>query len=151
MKIKSTRIGLFIGRERGLRVLEQLIKSKEEIVVIFCLVDDKHEEPIHQKILKLAKKHKIPLYLSDSTPPSSYPGILKKYKPEAVFVVNWRQFIPKENFSIPPRGIFVIHDSLLPKYRGFAPLNWAIINGEKNTGATLFRIAEGIDSGDIID
>ncbi|KKL85181.1 hypothetical protein LCGC14_1957280, partial [marine sediment metagenome] len=71
-------------------------------------------------------------------------------KPDIIFVAGWRYKIPKEQYSIPSKGCIVFHDSLLPKYRGFAPMNWAIINGEKQIGATMFYIADEIDSGDVI-
>ena len=67
-----------------------------------------------------------------------------------MFVVSWRYMIPSAVYHRASLGTFVFHDSLLPKYRGFAPTVWAIINGEDHTGVTLFEIAEGVDEGLIV-
>lgn len=69
---------------------------------------------------------------------------------DAAFLVNWRYRIPLEALRA-RRGVFVFHDSLLPAYRGFSPTVWAIANGERRTGATLFRMAEEVDAGPIVD
>ena len=68
-----------------------------------------------------------------------------------MFVVVAFRMLPKVVWSIPPNGTFNLHASLLPQYRGAAPINWAIINGEKITGVSTFFINENIDTGDIID
>ena len=70
---------------------------------------------------------------------------------DLMFAVSWRYMIPREIYERPKFGTCVFHDSLLPTYRGFAPTVWAIANGEDHTGVTLFRIAEEVDAGDIVD
>jgi methionyl-tRNA formyltransferase len=70
---------------------------------------------------------------------------------DLMFVVSWRYMIPASVYRLPRLGTYVFHDSLLPEYRGFSPTVWAIINGEDHTGVTLFRIADGVDEGDIVD
>jgi methionyl-tRNA formyltransferase len=70
---------------------------------------------------------------------------------DAALLVHWRYLIPAGRFSGAARGAFVIHDSLLPLYRGFSPTVWAIANGESRVGATLFRLEEDVDSGPIVD
>jgi len=70
---------------------------------------------------------------------------------DLMLVVSWRYMIPANIYRRSSRGTFVFHDSLLPKYRGFSPTVWAIANGEKYTGVTLFKIAEEVDMGDIVD
>ena len=70
--------------------------------------------------------------------------------PEAIVVVGYGQIIPKSILDIPPRGIINVHASLLPKYRGAAPIQWAIARGETHTGATTMRINEGLDTGDML-
>jgi methionyl-tRNA formyltransferase len=70
---------------------------------------------------------------------------------DAVFLVNWRYRVPEERMRGARCGAFVFHDSLLPRYRGFSPVVWAIANGEGETGATLFRLVEEIDAGPIVD
>jgi methionyl-tRNA formyltransferase len=75
---------------------------------------------------------------------------LRALAPEAMVVVGYGQIIPKTILDIPPRGIINVHASLLPKYRGAAPIQWAIARGESRTGVTTMRINEGLDTGDML-
>ena len=75
---------------------------------------------------------------------------LKQMKPDAMVVVGYGQIIPQAIIDIPPRGIINVHASLLPKYRGAAPIQWAIANGETRTGVTTMRIDAGLDTGDML-
>jgi methionyl-tRNA formyltransferase len=70
--------------------------------------------------------------------------------PDAAVVVAFGQILPREVLDIPPLGCYNIHASLLPKYRGAAPINWAIIEGEAETGVTIIRMDEGMDTGDML-
>lgn len=142
---------LFLAAQKGYAVLEKLISIEAHICGILCLVEDAHEEQYHLKISALAKEHAIPLFHSTEIKPTEYARILQQTKPDIAFAIGWRYLISKEAYSIPPKGTLILHDSLLPQYRGFAPLNWAIINDEKKTGVTLFYIADGVDSGPIVD
>lgn len=151
-KIKtSMKIFLFTGSRRGYAVLNRLIAEKAEICGILCLVEDPHEEQFHPKISAIAKEYAIPIFYTTDVKPSDYENVLTKIKPDIAFAIGWRYLITSAAYSVPLKGTLIIHDSLLPKYRGFAPMNWAIINGENKTGVTLFYIAEGIDCGPIVD
>ena len=75
---------------------------------------------------------------------------LKQFNPDAMVVVGYGQIIPQSIIDIPPLGIINVHGSLLPKYRGAAPIQWAIANGEKRTGVTTMRIDAGLDTGDML-
>ena len=75
---------------------------------------------------------------------------LKKSNPDIIVVVAYGKILPKEILEIPKLGCINVHASLLPKYRGAAPIQWAIINGDKKTGVTTMYMDEGMDSGDII-
>jgi len=75
---------------------------------------------------------------------------LRAMAPEAMVVVGYGQIIPKAILDIPPQGIINVHASLLPKYRGAAPIQWAIARGETSTGVTTMRINEGLDTGDML-
>jgi methionyl-tRNA formyltransferase len=75
---------------------------------------------------------------------------LRTMAPEAMVVVGYGQIIPKAILEIPPLGIINVHASLLPKYRGAAPIQWAIARGETSTGVTTMRINEGLDTGDML-
>lgn len=145
------KIFLFLGSRRGYAVLKKLIEAKAEIGGILCLVEDPHEDQYHPKVTAIAKEHQIPIYYSNEVKSSDYAQVLQQIKPDIAFAIGWRYLITEAAYSIPPKGTLIIHDSLLPTYRGFAPMNWAIINGEKKTGVTLFHIAEGVDCGPIVD
>jgi methionyl-tRNA formyltransferase len=145
------KIFLFLGSRRGHAVLNKLIAAQATICGILCLVEDSHEEQYHPKITAIAKQHAIPLFYSTETKSSDYAAVLNQTKPDIAFAIGWRYLITEAAYTIPSKGTLIIHDSLLPKYRGFAPMNWAIINGEKTTGVTLFHIANGVDCGPIVD
>ncbi len=75
---------------------------------------------------------------------------IRNLKPEYICVVAYGKILPKELLEIPPKGCINVHGSLLPKYRGAAPIQWAILNGDKETGITTMYMDEGMDTGDII-
>ena len=77
-------------------------------------------------------------------------NLLRETAPEAIVVSSYGQFLSTKVFSLPPHGTINIHASLLPRYRGAAPINWAIIRGEAETGVTTFFIEKGMDSGEIL-
>jgi methionyl-tRNA formyltransferase len=145
-------IAFFLGTERGLRVLKTAIDNKLNISFVIILKQQNHElNNYFNQIQSLCEINDIYWKSSSEVKPADYESFLTNHKVSALFVISWRYLIPKTAFLIPNRGVFIIHDSLLPKYRGFAPTNWVIINGEKSTGLTLQCIDEGTDSGDIID
>lgn len=76
---------------------------------------------------------------------------LAAYKPDVIVVVAFGQILPEQILNLPPHGCINIHASLLPAYRGAAPIQWAIINGEKETGVTTMYMEKGLDTGDMID
>ena len=77
-------------------------------------------------------------------------ALLARYQPEAVVIVGYGQLIPADLLAVPPRGWINLHASLLPKYRGAAPVQWALIRGETKTGVTTMRIDPGLDTGPIL-
>jgi methionyl-tRNA formyltransferase len=81
---------------------------------------------------------------------ASYLEPLARWRPDLLLALGWYYLIPRRVREVAPRGCVGIHASLLPKYRGGAPITWAIINGERETGVTLFYLDDGVDNGDII-
>lgn len=142
---------LFIGSRRGFAVLKRLLDHGASIGGILCLIEDAHEEAFHPRVTALATQHQIPIFYSNEVKPSGYADVLRNIQPDIAFAAGWRHLIPKDAWVVPPKGTLILHDSLLPRYRGFAPMNWAIINGETETGVTLFYIAEEVDAGPIVD
>ena len=76
--------------------------------------------------------------------------LLRQINPDVMVVVGYGQIIPQSIIDIPRHGILNVHASLLPKYRGAAPIQWAIANGETVTGVTIMRIDAGLDTGDML-
>ena len=96
-----------------------------------------------------ALKHKLPVLQPESLRDSGFAETIRSLNADLIVVVAFR-ILPKEIFTIPPLGSFNLHASLLPKYRGAAPINWAIINGEKETGVTTFFLEELVDTGNML-
>lgn len=92
----------------------------------------------------------IPVYQPVKIREQEYVEILKELKPDAIVVVAFGQLIPKVILELPEHGCINVHASLLPMYRGAAPIQWAVINGDKESGVTTMRMDEGLDTGDMI-
>ena len=105
--------------------------------------------PGETPVKKVADKHLIPIYQTGNTSEPELLEVLKKYQPNLGIVIAFK-ILPPSVYDFPELGTFNIHASLLPDYRGAAPINWAIINGEKETGLTAFWLDSGIDTGRII-
>ncbi|MCQ2155154.1 MAG: methionyl-tRNA formyltransferase [Bacteroidales bacterium] len=100
-------------------------------------------------VKKFAVSKGIPVLQPEKLKDPSFLEALKSYKPDLFVVVAFRM-LPREVWSIPRLGTFNLHAALLPQYRGAAPINWAVINGEKATGVTSFLIDAGVDTGTIL-
>lgn len=102
-------------------------------------------------VKETAMTHDIPVYQPVRVREESFVGTLRELQPDVIVVVAFGQILPESILNIPPYGCINVHASLLPKYRGAAPMQWAIINGEKETGITTMYMAKGLDTGDMID
>jgi methionyl-tRNA formyltransferase len=100
-------------------------------------------------VKEFALAHGLPVMQPDTLRDPSFADTLRALAPDLFVVVAFR-ILPKEVFTIPSRGAFNLHASLLPKYRGAAPINWAIINGDTESGVTTFFLQEKVDTGNII-
>ncbi|MFA5323067.1 MAG: methionyl-tRNA formyltransferase [Smithella sp.] len=98
----------------------------------------------------LAQEFGLPVYQPQKVKDPSFMELLEMLKPEMIVVAAFGQILPKAVIEYPTLNCLNIHPSLLPKYRGAAPLNWQIINGETKTGVTIMLMDEGMDSGDIL-
>ena len=92
----------------------------------------------------------IPVYQPDRVRSEDFLDIFRKISPDMVILVAFGQILPEEIIRFPRLGCLNVHPSLLPKYRGAAPINWPIINGDRKTGVTIMLMDEGVDSGDIL-
>lgn len=103
--------------------------------------------PVKEKALELG----IPVYQPVKVREESFITMLEEMKPDAIVVAAFGQILPKRLLDIPKYGCINIHASLLPKYRGAAPIQWAVIDGEKETGITTMMMDVGLDTGDMLE
>ena len=137
---------VFIGSQPiGHDCLNEIIKLGVDVKAIFTFKPDKHEK-WEKSVIQIANEKKIPLFYSEDLTTKK----IQELNPELIVVIGYRKIFPQEILEIPKHGIIGIHASLLPHLRGQAPLNWSIILGDNKTGATLFKMDKGIDTGDII-
>ncbi len=145
---------VFMGTPEFARVsLQKIIESGRHRVVAVVTVPDKPQgrglklKP--SPVKELAVQYDLPLLQPDSLKDENFVQALKAFSAD-VFVVVAFKILPPQVFNIPPKGTVNLHASLLPAYRGAAPINWAIINGEKETGVTTIFINERVDQGNIL-
>ena len=101
-------------------------------------------------VKRLALSLNIPVLQPEKLRPRSFYDTLESYKPDVIVVAAYGKILPKHILDLPPSGCVNVHASLLPKYRGAAPVQWAIINGETETGITIMYMDEGVDTGGMI-
>ena len=97
-----------------------------------------------------AMRYGIPVYQPKKVREEEFQVVLRELNPDLIVVVAFGQLIPKSILELPRYGCVNVHASLLPKYRGAAPIQWAVINGEKESGVTIMKMDEGLDTGDMI-
>ena len=105
---------------------------------------------IYREAVIEGKEIHVPVYVADRMNGNETVHTIQNWKPDLIVVSGWYHIIKEEILRIPPKGIIGLHSSLLPRYRGGAPLVWQLINGEKEAGITLFYMEQGTDTGDII-
>ncbi|MBQ5598058.1 MAG: methionyl-tRNA formyltransferase, partial [Clostridia bacterium] len=98
-----------------------------------------------------AEKNGIMVYQPDSVRTEESLSLMKELNPDCVVVVAYGKIIPSDMLKLPKLGFVNVHGSLLPKYRGAAPIQWSIIDGEKKTGVTTMQMDDGIDTGDMLE
>ena len=152
------RIVFFGASELGYHCCEKILAMKQNVVGIFTMprifnISYSPDKPVnnilHRDFYELGDKHGIPVVCVEKKM-IEYRDTLSSMHPDLILVIGWYYMIPKSIRDIAPLGCAGIHSSLLPKYRGGAPLVWAIINGEKEAGVSFFYMDEGVDTGDII-
>jgi methionyl-tRNA formyltransferase len=134
----------------GYRCLEELLRQGVEVAVVFTHEDSPTEEIWFASVRELAQRQGIPYLTSDINEPANV-ARLREIAPAFIFSFYYRNMIRREVLDIPLLGALNLHGSYLPKYRGRVPVNWAVINGESETGATLHYMVEKPDAGDIVD
>lgn len=133
--------------------LEALYKSKHNIAGVFSQPD----KPVGRKqvltpppVKAFAVQNGLSVYQPNSLKNDDSYELIQKLNPDIIIVAAYGKILPKNILDFPEYGCVNIHASLLPKYRGAAPIQWAVINGDKKTGITIMKMAEGLDTGDMI-
>ncbi len=133
--------------------LERTVAAGQDVLAVFTQPDrpkgrgqKEAMPPVKEAALRLG----LPVYQPERVRQPEVAGQLRAMAPEVMVVVGYGQIIPQTILDIPPHGIINVHASLLPKYRGAAPIQWAIARGESRTGVTTMRVDAGLDTGDIL-
>ncbi|RAY16071.1 methionyl-tRNA formyltransferase [Actinomadura craniellae] len=146
------RVVMFGYQTWGHRTLQALVDAGHEIplVVTHPPSDHAYEKIWDDSVADLAAEHGLPVLLRNRPDDEELMSRLKEADPDVIVATNWRTWIPPRIFDLPRYGTLNVHDSLLPKYAGFAPLIWALINGEKEVGVTAHMMTEEMDAGDVV-
>lgn len=145
---------LFMGTpDIAAESLRTLISAGHEI----CGVFTREDKPVGRKqiltappVKQVALEHDLPVFQPKTLRQAEIQEQIRALQPELIVVVAYGRILPAEVLAIPPKGCINLHVSLLPKYRGSAPIQWSVINGDEETGVTIMYMDEGIDTGDII-
>lgn len=134
--------------------LKQLIDSKHNIMAVYT----KQDMPRGRKMVMtppevkvLAQEHNLPVYQPTTLRDPEVVAELRALNPDVIAVVAYGKLLPKEVLGIPKYGCVNVHGSLLPKYRGAAPIQWTVLNGDEYGGVTTMYMGEGLDTGDMIE
>ncbi|MDE5860570.1 MAG: methionyl-tRNA formyltransferase [Ruminococcus sp.] len=137
--------------------LRKLVESPHEVVAVFTQPDKpkgRGYKMIPTPVKSVAMEYDIPVYqpvsLRNGEDAEKSLEILKNISPDLIVVTAYGQILPKEILELPKYRCINIHASLLPAYRGSAPINWCLLNGEKITGITSMLMSEGLDTGDML-
>lgn len=145
---------LFMGTpDFAVATLEEIILAGHELIGVVTQPDKEKGRGgklSFPPVKETALKYNLDIYQPRRVREPDFIQIVKDLEPEVIVVAAFGQILPKELLDIPPYGCINVHASLLPKYRGAAPIQAAIINGDKETGVTIQHMAVKLDSGDII-
>lgn len=150
--MNALRIVFFGTPEFAVPSLEALHQSRHRVVAVVTTPDRERGRGLNvqpSQVKLCASRHQLPVLQPEELTDPTFLAELRRYAADLFVVVAFR-ILPPEVFTMPPRGTVNLHASLLPKYRGAAPINWAIINGERETGVTTFFIEEKVDTGVIL-
>lgn len=134
--------------------LEALVKGGHNVIAAVTQPDKpkgRGKAVLMTPVKEKALEYGIPVYQPVKARDPEFVELLKGMEPDAIVVVAFGQLLPKEILDIPKYGCVNVHASLLPKYRGAAPIQWAVIDGEEKSGVTTMLMDEGLDTGDMLE
>ena len=133
--------------------LKKLIEAQREVVGVFTQPDRPKGRGMAFTacpVKELAQQHGLPVFQPENLRAPEVLEQLNVLRPDVIVVVAYGRLLPAEILHLPPLGCINVHGSLLPKYRGSAPIQWAVLNGERVTGVSTMYLAEQMDAGDVI-
>ena len=133
--------------------LEALLKSDDQVVGVVTQPDrpkGRGQEVMFSPVKVVCQREGIPVLQPLKMKDPAFLDALREWKPDVIAVTVFGRILPPVILALPPRGCINVHGSLLPKYRGAGPVQWAIIRGEQETGITTMFMAEGMDTGDML-
>ena len=146
---------LFMGTpDFAVPSLEALVNAGHEICGVFTQPDKPKNRGMKLQappVKEFALAHDIPVFQPETVKDGSALATIEQLKPELIAVAAYGRILPVEILDYPAYGCINVHSSLLPKYRGSAPIHWAILNGDTQSGVTIMHMAKAMDAGDIID
>lgn len=145
-------VALLCAGEIGYRCVQRVIESEAAVLrAVFSYRVEPPQGEYLDRTRELCERGGVPFYEAPTVGHAQFDGLWKTLDLDYIFAVKWRTMIPRQVLDAARRGVIIFHAALLPKYRGFAPINWPLINDEAKTGVTMFYAAEEVDAGDIID
>jgi len=153
MERKPFRI-IFMGTpDFAVPTLESLIQGPDEIVAVVTQPDrpkGRGRKLVAPPVKTLAGKYKIDVLQPESIRTSEFLNTLKSYDPDVIIVAAYGKILPESILDLPRHGCINVHGSLLPRHRGAAPIQWALIEGDSEVGVTIMQMDKGMDTGDIL-
>ncbi|MFS1562942.1 MAG: bifunctional UDP-4-amino-4-deoxy-L-arabinose formyltransferase/UDP-glucuronic acid oxidase ArnA [Candidatus Arsenophonus phytopathogenicus] len=141
---------VFAYHDIGCLGLKALQKAGFEIQAVFTHTDDPKENHFFSSVARLGAEMGLSVFAPENVNHSLWIERIEKMQPNVIFSFYYRHMLSQELLALAPRGAFNLHGSLLPKYRGRVPINWAILHGETETGVTLHKMIAKPDAGDIV-
>jgi len=141
---------VFAYHNIGCEGIRKLLESGFRIKAVFTHRDNPNENVWFDSVAELACRHNIPVYAPESVNHPVWIERVRAMTPEMIFSFYFREMLSTKMLELAPKGAYNLHGSLLPKYRGRVPLNWAVIKGEKEAGVTLHRMTAKPDAGDVV-
>jgi methionyl-tRNA formyltransferase len=132
--------------------LERLLQGPDPVIGVVTQPDrpsGRGQKTVPTPVRKVAESYDVPVLAPEKVRDPSFLDVLKKWLPDLIVVVAYGRILPRQILELAPHGCLNVHYSLLPKYRGAAPVAWTIINDEKQSGVTTMRLVEKMDAGPI--
>ena len=147
----TARAVVFAYHDVGVRCLQVLLSAGVAVPLVVTHQDDPNESQWFASVAATARERDLPVITPADAGGAALATQIAALHPDFLFSFYYRSMLGEPLLAIPRRGALNMHGSLLPKYRGRAPVNWALLNGERETGATLHHMVARADAGDIVD